>query len=167
MKIRTIARDQRRNSDDLRIHRHLQLTADPESRRFTMDSFRVRLKKANAPSQLLEFDAWPTWDELSWRIVVLYQIPHDKILLTFCNPDTHFVNLSNDEELQQLYKRLWGTYRYIKFVVQNSQALDGELVLPHPFHVSHYGFAPAASDPQPHSVQRGHQTLYPVLVSNY
>lgn len=40
-----------------------------------MDIFQVNLK-ANTQNQLLEFDAWQTWDELCLKIVELFHIPH-------------------------------------------------------------------------------------------
>ncbi len=82
-------------------------------------------------SQLPEFDEWPAWDELSSKIVEQFQIPHDQVFVTFRNSEGHFTNLTNDGELQQLYKSLDQSCRYIKFVVQDSQAPDGELFLPH------------------------------------
>ena len=98
-----------------------------------MNIFQIKLKKANAMSQLSEFDEWPSWDTLSSKIVEQFQIPRDQVLLTFCNPEGHFINLTNDGELQQLYKSLYESCRYIKFVIQDSQAPDSELFLPrHP-----------------------------------
>jgi hypothetical protein len=43
--------------------------------------FQVKLKKAN---RLLEFDAWPTRDELCSKIIELrlFHIPHDQVIIT-------------------------------------------------------------------------------------
>ena len=101
-----------------------------------MNIFQVRLnfKKANnAHSPLLELGAWPTWDELSSKIVQLFQIPHDQVIITYRNPQGDFIDITNVGELHQLYESLQESCRYIKFVVQDSRALDGEPILPHLF----------------------------------
>ena len=94
-----------------------------------MDIFQVKLKKANAQTRLLEFDAWQTWDELCSKIVELFHIPHDQVIITFRNSEGDFINVTNDGELLRLYDSLHDSCRYIKFVVQDSRAVDGELTL--------------------------------------
>ena len=93
-----------------------------------MDIFQVKLKKANAQTRLLEFDAWQTWDELCSKIVELFHIPHNQVIITFRNPQGDFINITNDGELLQLYASLRESCKYIKFVVQDSQAVDGDSI---------------------------------------
>jgi len=91
-----------------------------------MDIFQLRLKKAPANFQLLELDAWPTWDELTSTIFQLFQIPRDQVIITFRNPRGDFIDIANVGDLRRLYESLQESCRYIKFVVQDSRALDGE-----------------------------------------
>jgi len=92
----------------------------------------TQAEEGPANFQLLELDAWPTWDELTSKIIQLFQIPRDQIIITFRNPHGKFIDITNVGDLQQLCESLQESCRYIKFVVQDSRALDGELIFPHP-----------------------------------
>jgi len=96
-----------------------------------MEFFLVKLKKANAKSEFIDFDERPTLDELSSKIVKLFQIPRDRVTITFRNAEKQFIDLTNDDALQELYKSLDPYCKFIKFVVQDSQAPDSQLLLPH------------------------------------
>jgi hypothetical protein len=91
-----------------------------------MDIFQLRLKKAPANFHLLELYAWPTWDELTSTIFQIFQIPRDQVIITFRNPRGVFIDITNVGDLHSLYESLQKSCRYIKFVVQDSRALDGE-----------------------------------------
>lgn len=95
--------------------------------------FIVKLKRANIKPEFGVFGERPTFDELSLKIITLCQIPRDRLTITFRNAEKQFIDLTNDDALQEFYKSLDPDCKYIKFVVQDSQAPDSEFIHPHHF----------------------------------
>jgi len=98
-----------------------------------MPVFSFKLKKANDPTRLADFDAPPSWEDLALKISKLFDIPAKDVGVAFVDKAKGAVTLTNDQELQQFYKHLDQSSEEIKFVVQDLQTPDGEsaLILPH------------------------------------
>lgn len=87
----------------------------------------LKLKKADAPTQLAVFDELPTWGVLAQKIRELLNIPLDReVRVAFFEEAKEPVILSNEQELQCFYKSLDQSSEEIEFVVQDFQVPDGE-----------------------------------------
>ncbi|KAL4241726.1 hypothetical protein ABKN59_000789 [Abortiporus biennis] len=69
------------------------------------------------------FTQIPAWEELATKIESLYEIPKDKVAVSYVDVDGDEVTLSSDEELQELYKSnpqlLSDPPKAIKFTVRD------------------------------------------------
>lgn len=74
---------------------------------FMMDFFLVKLKKANTKPEFIDFDEQPTLDELFSKSVKPFQIPRDRVTITLRNVEKQFIDVTNDDALQELYKSLY------------------------------------------------------------
>ncbi len=81
-----------------------------------------KLKKANAITRFAIFTSPPSWGDLATRISGLFNIPVEDILVVYIRNKTPAA-LSNDEELQNFYKKNQ-TDGEIKFVVQDQENID-------------------------------------------
>jgi PB1 domain. len=105
--------------------RRFQLAADPVPTAMPLIPF--KLKKANAPTRLADFDIQPSWEDLASRVHQLFNIPSEHVGVAFVDKDKDMVLLTNEQELVYFYKSLYQqSSQEIKFVVQDLQYLDSE-----------------------------------------
>jgi hypothetical protein len=82
------------------------------------------LKKANASTKLAYFSKAPSWEDLTSKITHLFNIPSDRVDVAFVEKDEQPITLTNEGELQDLYK--WLPSELIKLVVQDTSSPDSE-----------------------------------------
>ena len=96
-----------------------------------MSSVHFKLSIANGLTRRISFPTRPSWNELAARIQVLYNIPHNRLGVSYVDSDGDEVTLSSEEELREFYDTVdngQGT-QLIKFrVVELSSGRDAELM---------------------------------------
>ena len=90
------------------------------------------LKKANASTQLANFDRQPSWQDLVTQISPLFIISPDDVIVSYINKDREIITLHNEEQLQRFYKSLGPSSETIKFVVQDIKVYSKRSSAPPP-----------------------------------
>ena len=84
-----------------------------------------KLKKANASTKLAHFSEKPSWEDLTYKIARLFNIPSNRVGLASAFVEKEVpITLSSEDELQDFYK--YKSSEVIDLVVQDTLAPDSE-----------------------------------------